>query len=234
MTEKFKVTYLTIRRDLEIIEKEGFIKKVHGGAVLKQKIDKLPFFSEIKTLHKEEKERIAEEASKRITDGDSIIIESGSTCYSLVKYLNPKNNLLIFTAGIPIFIELWNLNNDKKNNFKIATCGGFARNKIGTFWGTHSSNFFKEINANIAFIGALAVSVEKGISTATENDAEIEKSVVKCSKEVILLCDSSKFNTYSNINIIPLEEIDEIITDNNLNKDFIKEIQDKKIKLKLV
>ncbi|MBM3709275.1 MAG: DeoR/GlpR transcriptional regulator [Actinobacteria bacterium] len=233
LSELFKITYLTVRRDLKKIEEEGFINKVYGGAILKEKVDELPIFNDIKFSHKEEKERIAEEASKRIKDGDTIVLESGTTCLTIVKYLETKKNLMVHTAYIPIFIELWRLVSAKKD-INIATCGGFVRTGIGTFYSTHSSNFFKTINADIAFIGALAISTDKGISTTNNNDAELEKSVVKCAKKVILVCDSSKFNTYSHINIIPLKEIDEIITDNNLDKDIIEEIREKEIKLTLV
>ena len=159
--KNFNVSSLTIRRDIIKLEKEGFLKKVHGGAIYNEIteeniIESLPNFSKQYKLHKKEKDRIAKEASKRIKDNYSITLESGSTCLGVVKYLKDKNNLKVTTAGIPILIELWKLSLVKKD-IDIGVCGGVINSSSSIFTGPHAVSFFNIINTNIVFISGISV-----------------------------------------------------------------------------
>ncbi|MDD5659094.1 MAG: DeoR/GlpR family DNA-binding transcription regulator [Actinomycetota bacterium] len=229
----FDISPITVRRDLEKLHERGLISKVHGGAIYKDALASEPVFMNRINLFKEEKNRIALEAAKRINDGDSIIIESGRTCQSLVKYLVNKNSLKIATAGFSIAIELLNLLNMGKD-FEISICGGILRAGSSIYVGPHAVNFFNSINVDKSFIGAVAISIKKGLSTATQFDAELSRAIVDSGREIILLTDSSKFGTESYINFMPLTDIDEIITDNNLDKEYAAKIKELGIKLTLV
>jgi DeoR family transcriptional regulator, fructose operon transcriptional repressor len=233
LSEVFGISYLTVRRDLEKLEEEGIIKKVHGGAMLIKGFEPEPVFHKQKELYKDEKSRIAAEASSRIKDGDFIIIESGSTALELVKYLENKKNLKVTTAGMPILVELWSLAN-KKRDIEVIACGGILRPEVSTFVGSYATNFFKGINVDIAFVGAQALSIDKGISTATFVDADIFRAVVENANKVILLCDSSKFETRSYVNVAPVSSIDEIITDSGIDKDILKKIKKSGINITIV
>lgn len=233
ISELFKVSYLTARKDIEKLEKEGIVRKVHGGAILNERFEPEAVFEKQKGLFKDEKDRIAREASKRIKDGDFIILESGSTGLELVKYLKNFKNIKVATAGIPILIELWELSKSNKD-IETYACGGLIRPEVSTFVGSHAMDFFREVNVDLAFVGALAVSTDKGISTATYFDADIHRAIIKSAKKVILLCDSSKFETYSYINVTPLSKIDEIITDSGIKKEALKKLEKSKLKVTIV
>ncbi|MGM0365971.1 MAG: DeoR/GlpR family DNA-binding transcription regulator [Actinomycetota bacterium] len=233
LSEHFGISPITVRRDLARLEEEGFLSKVHGGAIYKDTLTPEPAFNEQIKIHRDEKNKIAKEAAKRIKDGDSIIIESGTTCLSLVSYLSPFKNLKISTAGLPIAIELWKAY-AQRQDFEISTCGGTIRPVSNMFVGPHAVNFFKKINVDKAFVSAVAVSLDKGISSGTEYDSEIAKSVIDSAREVILLCDSSKFGRYSYINVAGLDAVDEIITDKGLDQDILEKIKSMGIKTTLV
>ena len=224
LSEMFNTSYLTIRRDLEDLESEGFVSKVHGGAILIKELEPEPIFDINKQLLVEEKNRIALEASKRIVDGMAIIIESGSTCLAVVKHLNEKKNIKVATASMPIAVELGRLA-AVKEDLEMSVCGGLFKPGSNDFIGPHAINFFKDINANIAFIGATALSLDNGLSTATYFDAEKTQAIVRCSKEVILLCDSSKFGTDSYVKVLPLAAVSEIITDSGLQEEMAQKIR---------
>ncbi len=233
LSKHFGISPITIRRDLARLEKEGFLSKVHGGAIYKGELAPEPVFSEQIKIHTSEKNAIAKEAAKRIKDGDAIIIESGSTCLAMVGYLGAYKNLKISTAGIPLANELWKLYAQRKG-FEVSVCGGIIRTGSDVYVGPHAINFFKSINVDKAFISAVAVSVSKGISSPTQYDSELIRSIIQSSKETYLLCDSSKFGRYSYINVAGLDKIDEIITDKGLDPDTAREIDDMGAKVTLV
>ena len=233
LSKVFNISPITVRRDLEMLDKKGFLTKVHGGAIYKDLVEPEPVFSEQIRLHKEEKSEIAREASKRINDGDNVILESGSTCLAMVKHLRDKKNIKVSTAGIPLANEFWNLSMIKKD-MEVSVCGGVIRPNSSIYVGPHAVNYFKKINADIAFVSPVGVSVERGISTATDFDAELMKSIIDCSKKTILICDSTKFGKYSYINVAPLTTFTEIITDKALDKDYYNKIKDNDIKITLV
>jgi DeoR family transcriptional regulator, fructose operon transcriptional repressor len=233
LSEVFNISPITARRDLERLNNEGFLTRVHGGAVYKNAIEPEPIFSEQIKLYKEEKSNIAEEASKRINENDIVVLESGSTCLAIVKYLRDKKNIKVSTAGIPLTNELWKLSMTKKD-IEVSVCGGIIRPNSSIYVGPHAINFFNSINADISFLSPVGISVEKGISTATEFDAELMRAIMRCSKKKILLSDSSKFGKFSYFNVAPLKSFDEIITDSSLDKKFYEKIKNIGINIKLV
>ena len=233
LSEAFDISPITARRDLERLDREGFLTKVHGGAIYKGAIEPEPVFSEQVKIHREEKSGIAAEAAKRISDGDIIVLESGSTCLAMVKHLSDKKNIKVSTAGIPLANELWNLSMNK-NDIEVNICGGLIRTNSSVFVGPHATDFFNGINADIAFVSPVGVSVDKGISTATELDAELMRSIIGCAHKRILLCDSTKFGKYSYINVAPLTSFTEIITDKALDKKYNDDIKKMGVKISLV
>jgi DeoR/GlpR family transcriptional regulator of sugar metabolism len=233
IADKFGISVITVRRDLEKLQEQGSITKVHGGAIIKSSLAFEPVFEIQKILYTEEKQRIAAEAVKRISDGDSIIIESGSTCIAMVKFLTGKNNLRISTAGVSVANELLKLVQLKKD-FEVCACGGILREGSSTYVGPHAVSYFRNLNVGTAFIGAVAISLTKGLSTATQFDAEIVKAVTECAKKVIVLADSSKFGKDSYINFLPFENITEIITDSNIEQDIANSLTRQGVKLTIV
>jgi len=233
ISELFNISLITVRRDLERLQEQGYISKVHGGALIRDSLIPEPVFNVNIKLNQEEKNRIAIEAAKRINNGDSVILESGSTCLNLVRYLSEKNNLKISTAGISLANELLKLI-QIKNDFEVSVCGGIIRAGSSTYVGPHAVSYFKSINADIAFLGAVAVSASKGLSTATQFDAEIANAIAESARKIILLADSSKFERHSYINFLPIERLSEIITDDKINEEIAKEITKKGVKLTTV
>ena len=233
LSKKFSISPITVRRDLARLDDEGFLKKVHGGAIYSQALEPEPVFTEKVKQYKEEKSKIARMAASRIDDGDSIILESGSTCLGIVDYLKDKKNIRVSTAGIPIAYELWNMMAYKKD-MEVEVCGGIVSLNANVYVGPHAVKYFESINADKAFVGAVAVSLDKGLSTATPFDSEISQAVFRSAREVILVCDSSKFNKYSYINVAPLTAIDEIITDDKIDRSVKEKIERSGVKITCV
>ena len=235
ISKTFDISEVTARRDLARLKKDGFIIKVHGGAVLRElgHLEAEPVFEDRLSQHKQEKTSIAREAAKRIKNGSIFIIESGSTCFHLLQFLADKENLKIATCGIPIANELIRMVRIKKD-FEINVSGGLARPDSQVYTGPSTVEFFNSINAELCFISALGVSAEKGISTDNYFDAAVSRKIIEVSDRAILLCDSSKFGKSSYVKIAPLEDIDEIITDGGVPGSLIESYKSKGTRLTVV
>jgi DeoR/GlpR family transcriptional regulator of sugar metabolism len=231
LSKVFNVSELTVRRDLKRLEDEGLLERVHGGAITSRiKSEFSPVYLEDLKQYRSEKQRIAAEAAKRISDGNAIIIESGTSCLELVYHLDNVKNIFIYTASVPIAYELWKIALNR-HDIELNICGGQVEIRSNTLIGSNAVNFFKDIHADIAFIGAVSISLKTGITTSSILDAEVTKAIIANSKKVILLADSSKFGKSGHISIANLESINEIITDSNITKEMSDGINGLGIKL---
>jgi DeoR/GlpR family transcriptional regulator of sugar metabolism len=235
LSKLFRVSEITIRRDLKKLEEEGYLEKVHGGAIARETKEKYhPVFLEDIKQNKDKKEKIAAEASKFINDGDSIVIESGTTCLELVYNLEKKRNLAVFTASVPIAYELWKISLDR-SDIEVSICGGLIESKSNTLIGSHAVQFFNSISADIAFLGVIAVSAEQGyLTTSSQLDADVIRAIVKNSARSILLADSSKFRQKAHIKAVPLSAVETVITDSGIDKNTSKLIENLGVKVLIV
>ncbi|MCL4377121.1 MAG: DeoR/GlpR family DNA-binding transcription regulator [Actinobacteria bacterium] len=230
----FNVSELTIRRDLKRLKDEGFLERVHGGAISnKIKAEFSPVFLEDLKQFKEEKQNIAKEAAKRISNGNAIILESGTSCLELVYHLENVRDIFVYTASVPIAYELWKIALNRQD-IEVNICGGQVEIKSNTLIGSNAVNFFKDIHVDIAFIGAIAVSLKSGITTNSILDAEVTRAIAANSGKIILLSDSSKFGKNSHISIIGLKSINEIITDKGISSEIAEGIRKLGVKLTIV
>ncbi|MBM3705164.1 MAG: DeoR/GlpR transcriptional regulator [Actinobacteria bacterium] len=235
LSNLLKISEITIRRDLIKLEDEGFIEKVHGGAMLKNHdaIYDPEYLRDLKQ-NSQQKESIAKEAVKRIKDGDGIIIETGTTCLQLVYNIENKRNLTIFTTSIPIANELWKTTMHR-NDISVNLSGGYIEPKSGSLIGSQALNYFRNINADIAFLSGPAVLINRGVIASNSHpDAEIMTLIINSSKRNILLADSSKFKKTALISVLPLTVFEEIITDSGVENDTVEKIRKLGIKLTLV
>lgn len=210
LMEKLNVSEATIRRDLNILEKKGKIKRVHGGAVLNTPSEE-DIISK-KTLHSKEKEKIGKIASNYVNDGDIIYLDAGSTTEILIKYLKDKENIKIVTNGITHLDEL--------NRYGIETylLGGEAKFTTGATVGIGAVHSLRSYNIDVAFIGANGITKD-GYSTPDSKEAIIKSEVIKKSSKVYFLCDSSKFGKKSFVVFSSLKE-GELITDGEIPEEF--------------
>ena len=234
LSRLFNVSEITIRRDLQKLQGEGFLEKVHGGAILKLlKEEYLPIYLEDIKRNKEKKERIAKEAVKLIKNGDSIILESGTTCLELVYNLDEKKNIKVFTASVPLAYELWKIAVNR-NDIEVYICGGLIETKSNTLIGGQAVQFFNSISADIAFIGAIAVSTLNGyVYAVSQFDADVTSAIINNSRKKILVTDSSKFYNNAHIKVFPLKILDALITDSEIDKKTASAIKNLGVNLRI-
>lgn len=210
---EFNISVETARRDLNHLEKQGLIRKIYGGAVLINPFVVEPLSSERLTANLSNKELIGKKCSEFISDGDSILLEVGTTTLQVAKAIKEKHNLTIITNSVYVINELMD------TDFTIYVLGGKIRHEEKSISGAESLFELDHFHISKAIIGAGAVTAENGISDYNIEEAMIRKKLITRSKQVILVADSTKFGHDALINVCPISSVDMIITDKDLDND---------------
>lgn len=211
LKELLHVTDMTIRRDLIDLEKQGLLTRVHGGAHKKVRdgLNEVSH-SEKTMLNIEEKKTIAQKCAGLIVNGDTVFIGSGTTTDFIGDYLDGKD-ISIVTNSLPIFEKL------KDNpNFDLILIGGRYRVKTQTFVGQFANNLLREIKVSKAFIGVNGID-GYNVTTANEEEGNGNAIILNNAIEKYIVADNSKFDSYSFYTFYRLDNIDAVITDENLS-----------------
>ncbi len=204
----FNVSGATIRNDLRELENSNLLVRAHGGAIVKSKTG-LELDSKQKEVQSlPEKQRIAEAAERLIEDGDTIVLDTGTTTLELARILSRKKNLTVVTNDIMIVSVL-----EDMEQVNIILMGGVVRKRFHCTVGMSSQEILSGLAVDKAFMGANSFSIEKGATTPDIFQAERKKGMISIATQVILLCDSGKMGKNSFAQFASLEEIDILVTD---------------------
>ena len=210
LCQQFRVSSATIRNDLRDLETAGLLIRTHGGAMVKSKTGLEPDMSLRKVQYLEEKRRIAEAALGLVEDGDTIILDTGTTTYELARLLGEKRDLTVVTNDLPIALLL-----EDFESVRVVLVGGMVRKKFHCTVASSFSgmNALSDLAVDKAFMAANGFSLEKGASTPDINHSETKKLMISIAARVILLFDSSKMGRNSFAIFAPLDKIDAVVTD---------------------
>lgn len=208
--EHFSISKSTIRRDLSEILKDNNLKKTYGGITLNNtnSTKYLTSFSERNIENIDEKIKISQKAATLVEDNDVIFIDSGTTTFHMIDYLENIKNLTILTNNLEIIYRAI-----KYDNINLISLSGSLNRKTLSFVGYTSASTIKEFNITKAFMATTGFSIINGVTNSSPLESDIKKNVILKSNQVILLADSSKFNTVSLITYCSLKEINILITD---------------------
>lgn len=211
LSEHFGVTTKTIRKDLEKMEDMGLLDRVHGGAVLKRTDDAV-FPIEQRKLHNlSEKKRIGAAALDYVEEGDSLIIDGGTTTLELARLLGDKK-ILAITNDLKIALELMS----KPNVDLFVTGGRLRREGAYTLLGRDAEKLLEKYKAKKVFLATSALDLKNGLSVLNSDEAEVKKAMVAVSQQVICLVDYSKFHHVAFAPFCPIEKINTLITDSRI------------------
>ncbi len=222
------VSESTIRRDLnEIAKVNESIERVHGGVVLKSNKVGLELMFELKLDRNiEEKKKIAKKALEFIEDGDTIILDSGTTCFQIAKLLYHKKGLRVITCDVKIAEEL-----GKFGEIETIIIGGIVRPGYYSVGGDLAPEVLDKFHVEKAFLGIDAISLKEGITNASMFEVGIKKKIIENAKMVIGVCDHTKFGKVALAQVAAIEDIDFIITDTGLNNDLIDKFKEAGVNL---
>lgn len=213
----------TIRRDLTLLETEGKLERTHGGALVNEtRLNTEDLISQKETLLRDEKAYIAHKAFETLVDGDSIILDGGTTTYELAKLIGKSNLKLTVISNSTIVFKELNMN----PNLDLIIVGGKVRTNTLAAVGPIAQESFKRFNVEKVFLGTNGVSIDAGLTTTDLDEAMIKSSMIQCAKTRILLADHSKFNKVYLNTFASLSMIDMIITDSQTDQVILKAIID--------
>ena len=210
--KRLGVSSETIRKDLIALSAQGLMRRVHGGAL---PIHSVVFeeFVEQRTSNLPEKRRIAQRAAQELPAEGAIFIDSGSTSRILAEWIPDHANLTVFTNSIPVVNTMFS-----KPRVPCYLVGGRTRPVSQSTVGKWALAELSELRVDVAFVGTNAVSFTRGLSAPDSDEAAIKASMLNHAQKVILLADHSKFDQDSMFAYAPLENLDLIITGEEMPK----------------
>ncbi len=211
LATKFGVTQTTIRKDLNYLESQGLLYRAYGSALPTAAPIKDISLETKKRINYEKKQKIAEAACSLIEPNDSIIIASGSTMAVFADHIKPKDRLNVVTSAVNISASL-----GETDNVTVMQVGGILYSNTLSVSGNDAIEFIRNIFCNKLFFGGDGLDPQYGVTCAVREEAELTKQMMQSSKTHILLCDSTKLGRKGFARICPIEDIDILITDDEL------------------
>lgn len=207
LTERLKVSQVTIRKDLSELEAQGFLLRSHGGARLAQNLGIMPPVSTRRELNREAKKKIAQRAAELVQDGDSIFTDAGSTNLYLAEALTQRA-IRVLSNGIDILNVL-----SESDSITLGALGGNFRREAGSFIGPLAVEAVKQMRFDIAFLGATGISERGEFLTQNSIEGSLKQALLQAARRRVILADSSKFEARAFAIFADASCVDLLITD---------------------
>jgi DeoR family transcriptional regulator, aga operon transcriptional repressor len=205
--ERFGVSLATIRRDLQLLEQQRLVGRVHGGAVARGVLYELPLRYKA-AQNQEAKARIAGAAAQLVPDGTTLGLTGGTTTTEVARAISEKAGLTVVTNALNIASEL-----AVRSNLKLVVPGGVARAESYELVGPIAEQSLAGLNLDLVMVGVDGISIDAGCTTHHEVEAYTNRALIKRARRAIVVADSSKLGRVAFARICALEEIDALITD---------------------
>ncbi len=219
-SNEFSVSKVTIRNDLRILEKQGCVERVYGGATLNKQF---AFDRSLKIkgkINTSIKTQIAREALKLIQPGETVILDSGSTTEQIALNLADDISLVVFTNAINIAYHL-----ASHPKVEVIVAGGTMRQDSFSIHGANAENHLNQYRFDKVFLGVDGFDLESGITTPHKGEAQLNRIMCRVAKQVIAVTDSSKFDQKSFCIITAAKNIDVLITDSGIPDLYIAQLE---------
>ena len=210
LCQKFDASKSSIRRDLIELEQKGVLRRVHGGAISLQTRDEVLDFSRLSGSFHDEKSRIGKSAASLVQDGQTVILGGGSSVVEVARNLSDRP-IQVVTNSIPVAQVFW----DSKQ-VEVTLTGGYLYPRLGVQLGPICERMLNSVSADIVIMGIRGVTTS-GISDSNSLIVESIRSMIKAARTVVVVADRSKFGRNAMIHVADLNEIDQVVSDKDLD-----------------
>ncbi len=214
----------TVRRDLEWLEQKGILERTHGGAILSQRMVFEQEYQQRAQHHPEEKKFIGQLAASLIEEGDIVFINSGTTATQVLQHIPGNLRISVFTNNVSAAMELG------EPGFHYQLIGGEFQPRSNSLAGGFAIENLMKVYANKTILGVDGISAKHGCTVPTKPEAEVVRQMIERTKgQVIVVADHSKWGVVSNFQVASIEEIDKLVTDENMDSSAIEALAEHNI-----
>lgn len=226
LAKDLDVSEVTIRQDLDILQTTKLLRRTHGGAILNSTMG----FEEPSPVNfREEKEKIGKAAVDLISDGETIILDAGTTVLELAKNLKTKKKLTIVTNALNTALVL-----EDYADTTVLLTGGTLRHNFHVLINPFGHFILNQIQVDVAFIGVSGIVAEHGITNANIAEAEMKNLFIKSARKRVVLADASKIGNVALAKIADVSSIDLLITDSQADPVELTLLREKGLKVQVV
>jgi len=219
LSDAFGVTPVTARADLDALERDGLVRRVHGGAVpvgagpsAEPRPEREPSFEEALAASVVPKQQIGERAAAMVRSGQSLILDVGTTTLQVAKALRARadlDDLTVFTNGLSIALEL----EPEIPRFTVVVTGGTLRPRQHSLVHPLAGSILDDVHVDLAFIGCNGVDPERGVTNANLPEAAVKALMLGAAGRAVVVADASKLGEVHLGRIAPIDRFDALVTD---------------------
>ena len=216
---QFDVSEMTVRRDLDALEAEGLLERTHGGAIALTTVTGERRYREKDEENREAKEAIGRRAAEMAEDGETVLINSGSTTRYVIRHLASRKEIRIITNNVAAVSEL-----PEDCEAEILLLGGRFRNTSGCVVGDWSARILEDLAPSRAILGADGISLKEGVSSPIPEEAALTRLMIERTRgAVTIVADAAKMGKICEFRIVDLSEISELVTDGEADTHWVED-----------
>lgn len=211
----FDVTTETVRRDLTVLERQGLLRRVHGGAIPVERLGFEPGLADRDAVSTAEKERIAKAALAEVPDEGSILLDAGTTTARLAEVLPHDRELTVVTNAVPLVASL-----AVRPRVTVLLLGGKVRGRTMATVEDWTLRALADTYVDVAFLGTNGMSPERGLTTPDIGEAAVKRAMIRAARRVVVLADHTKAGNDHLARFGDLSDVDVIVSDGRLDGEF--------------
>jgi DeoR family transcriptional regulator of aga operon len=211
LSDTLRVSVVTIRNDLELLERQQVLRRIRGGALAVRAARFERPIHLASQAFTEEKQRIAKAASTLVRDGETIMIDAGSTALAFARALSKSlNDVAVVTNALDVAIALAD-----HPGIRVVVTGGTLRGVQRSLTAPFSTLIIEQLNADTAYVSCTGIDLNKGFTTGSWEEAEVEKAMIAAASRCVFLADHSKIGHVGSARVADLKKADLLVTDSD-------------------
>ncbi|HXF63571.1 MAG TPA: DeoR/GlpR family DNA-binding transcription regulator [Caldilineaceae bacterium] len=224
LADRFRVSHETIRRDLTLLEQDGVIQKAYGGAILDAKLKEA--MEAIVPVRRRKLQRFAEKdaiglaAAALVQDGQIVVLDAGSTTWCVARHLKRLHHLTIITNSVDVVQEC-----AQNGDLSLFVLGGKLNARSMCMVGPQVETELKRYHADVVFVGAVGVSLHKGLTSSDLYEAEVKRAMVEAGQKKVVVADHTKLQQQGLVSFAALADMDILITDDQADAAIVRQLE---------